>query len=99
MQSNLLIIHGGGPTPVLNSSLYGVIMEARKRLDINHIYGAIGGIKGFLNEQLIDFRTVDDVFLARLLTTPASAIGTARDPLVDDDYLRIAEICKRRSIR
>ena len=99
MPDNLIIIHGGGPTPVLNASLYGAIQQARKHPEIAHIYGAIGGVKGLLSENLVDFRTIDKEALALLLTTPASSIGTARDPLTPDDYQQIAETCERLSIR
>ena len=30
MADNLLVVHGGGPTAVINASLYGVIREAKK---------------------------------------------------------------------
>ena len=40
---NLLIIHGGAPTAVINASLYGVVVEAKSRPEIGHVYGALGG--------------------------------------------------------
>ena len=36
MADNLLIVHGGGPTPVINASLYGVICEAKKNKKIGN---------------------------------------------------------------
>ena len=30
MGENILIVHGGGPTAVINASLYGAITEAKK---------------------------------------------------------------------
>jgi hypothetical protein len=44
MGGNLLVVHGGGPTAVINSTLYGVIMEAKANEEIDTIYGAIGGM-------------------------------------------------------
>lgn len=29
MSQNVLVVHGGGPTAVINASLYGVIEEAK----------------------------------------------------------------------
>ena len=40
---NVLVVHGGGPTAVINSSLYGVIEEAKESGRIDKVYGAIGG--------------------------------------------------------
>ncbi len=43
MKENILVVHGGAPTAVMNASLYGVIREAEKYTNIDHIYSAIGG--------------------------------------------------------
>ena len=40
MAGNVLVVHGGGPTAVINASLYGVIMEAKESGVIDHVYGA-----------------------------------------------------------
>ena len=42
MADNLLVVHGGGPTAVINASLYGVIREAKKNPSIGKVLGAIG---------------------------------------------------------
>ena len=54
MEGNLLVVHGGGPTAVLNASLYGVIREAQASPDIQKIYGAIGGSEAILTENFLD---------------------------------------------
>ena len=48
MGKNVLIVHGGGPTAVINSSLYGVREEARKIGKINKVYAAICGSEEIL---------------------------------------------------
>ena len=49
MKGNLLIVHGGAPTAVINSSLYGAVTEAKKHPDqVDKVYGAIGGSGGML---------------------------------------------------
>ena len=40
MGENILIVHGGGPTSVINASLYGAVKEAKKYKEIEHIYAA-----------------------------------------------------------
>ena len=46
--ANVLVVHGGGPTAVINASLYGVIQEAAECGGIEHVYGAIGGSEAIL---------------------------------------------------
>ena len=43
MADNLIVIHGGGPTAVINSSLYGVIVYAKADRKIGKIYAAKNG--------------------------------------------------------
>ena len=52
--SNLLIVHGGAPTAVMNASLYGVIEEARNSQKIDRVFGAIGGSEAVLAERFLD---------------------------------------------
>ena len=54
MSANVLVVHGGGPTAVINASLYGVVEEARNSGSIGKVYGAIGGSEGILKEQFLD---------------------------------------------
>jgi len=99
MNANMLIIHGGGPTAVINSSLYGVIAEAKKNAVIDKVYGAIGGTEAVFNEQFMDLKTLSDKQMALLLQTPASAIGTSRYPLEQDDYGKMLPILKKYNIK
>lgn len=99
MQGHLLIVHGGGPTAIINASLYGVICEARRHPEIGRIYGARGGMGGLLREELIDLTGLSADRLEGLLQTPGSAIGTSRDPLEKADYERIAAIVQKHGIR
>ena len=48
MADNLLIVHGGGPTAVINASLYGAIREAQASTAVNRVYVALGGTGGLL---------------------------------------------------
>ena len=99
MKDNLVIIHGGGPTAVLNCSLYGAIREAQQSGAVEHVYGAVGGTGGLLRENLLDFGTVPEEELERLPRTPATAIGTSRDALEAEDYARMADILAEKHIR
>ncbi len=94
----------GGPTSVINASACGVFLEALKHDLITDIYGASHGIRGILNEELIDIRQENIEELELLKTTPSSSIGSVRyklkDPSIDDtDYKRILEVFKKYNIR
>ncbi|MFQ7855937.1 MAG: 6-phosphofructokinase [Flavonifractor plautii] len=99
MKENLIIIHGGGPTAVLNCSLYGAVREAQASGLVEHVYGAVGGTGGLLKEKLLVFGSVPEEELERLPTTPATAIGTSRDALEAEDYARMADILAEKRIR
>lgn len=91
MGENLLIIHGGGPTAVINASLYGVLEEAKKYPMLSHIYAAKNGTGGLLKEELIELEDVPEEKLKLLLQTPGSAIGTSREQLEQEEYNKMAE--------
>ena len=71
MKENMLIIHGGGPTAVLNCSLYGAVKEAMESGAVEHVYGAVGGTGGFLKGRLLDFSAV-----------PAEELETFNDHII-----------------
>jgi len=98
MGDNLLIMHGGGPTAVINASLYGVIREAKLHKELDHIYAAKHGTGGLLREELIDLKNIPEEKLVLLLQTPGSAIGTSRDQLEQEEYNRMVEILEKYDI-
>lgn len=98
MGNNLLIMHGGGPTAVINASLYGVIREAKLHKELDHIYAAKNGTGGLLREELIDLKNIPEEKLVLLLQTPGSAIGTSRDQLEQEEYNRMVEILEKYDI-
>lgn len=98
MKKNLLIVHGGGPTAVINSSLYGILSEAYQISDIGKIFAAENGMNGLLNEKFIDLSSISKSLLKDLLDTPGSAIGTSRDELRTDDYRKAVFILEKHNI-
>ena len=92
MGENILIVHGGGPTSVINASLYGAVKEAKKYKEIEHIYAAKNGTGGLMREELIELENVPDEKLELLLNTPGSAIGTSRDQIEQAEYDRMIEV-------
>jgi len=103
MKRNALVAQSGGPSPVINSSLLGVIETCRQYPDrISKIYAAWHGIEGMLFEQLIDMDAQDEKELKLLRNTPcAGFIGTCRYKLKEDqqeDFQRIVDVLRSHDI-
>ena len=75
----ILVAQGGGPTAVINQSLAGVVLEARKFGDVSRVYGAHHGVRGIVNEDLLDLTQETSHNLEMVANTPSSALGSTRD--------------------
>jgi 6-phosphofructokinase 1 len=97
MVKNVIVAQSGGPSPVINNSLRGIIESCRMFPDkFGKVYGAWHGIEGVLSEELLDLSAQCDEEVALLRTTPAAgSIGTCRYKLKDSqqrDFARILEV-------
>ena len=92
----LLVVHGGGPTAVMNCSLYGVVTAAKERGSVE-VYGARQGFAGILMEDFMCLTDISDEKLARLLQTPGSVIGSSRDVVSEADYEAAVEVLHKHS--
>ena len=95
MGKNILIAHGGGPTAVINCSLQGVVEAARTSGQVDKIYAARFGAEGILAGDLIDLTDVPAETVSRLRDTPASAIGSCRRKLGEQDYPTVMNTLKK----
>ena len=86
MKKNVIVGQSGGPTAVINASLYGVVYEALNREDAcGTVYGMINGIEGFLNDQIMDMEPLERSGELELIkTTPGSYLGSCRYKLPED---------------
>ncbi|MBP6676912.1 MAG: 6-phosphofructokinase [Vitreoscilla sp.] len=75
----ILVAQGGGPTAVINQSLVGVVLEARRFRGINRVYGARHGVRGIVNEDFVDLTQETSHNLELVAGTPAAALGSTRD--------------------
>ncbi len=75
----ILVAQGGGPTAVINQSLVGVALEARRFNEVSRIYGARHGVRGIVNEDFVDLTQETSHNLELVATTPSSALGSTRD--------------------
>ena len=98
MGKNILVAHGGGPTAVINCSLQGVVEAARASGKVDKIYAARFGAEGILKGDLIDLTDVSAETITKLGHTPASAIGSCRRKLTDEDYPTVLETLKKFNI-
>ncbi len=102
--NNVVVAQSGGPSPVINNSLRGVVDTCKAFPDtFGTIYAAWHGIEGVLSEELLDLSAQPEEEIALLRTTPAAgAIGTCRYKLKDkqvEDFERIIAIFKAHGIR
>ncbi len=100
---NVIVAQSGGPSPVINNSVRGVVETCREFPKVfGTVYGAWHGIEGVLKEELLDLSAQDPQEIALLRTTPAAgSIGTCRYKLKkgqDEDFARCIEVFKAHNV-
>ncbi|MCX7174221.1 MAG: 6-phosphofructokinase [Proteobacteria bacterium] len=78
-QGKVLVAQGGGPTAVINQSMAGVVLEARKFRNVELVYGAYHGVSGILSEEFLDLTQETSHNIEMVASTPSSALGSTRD--------------------
>ena len=99
---NLVVAQSGGPSPVINNTLRGIVEAARDLPEIGTVYGARHGIEGVLKEELLDLTSQcpDEISLLRY-TPAAGSIGTCRYKLKDgqdEDFDRVIEVLRAHNV-
>jgi 6-phosphofructokinase 1 len=79
MAKTYVIAQGGGPTAVINQTLVGATLEARRRHPKSKVWGARYGVRGLAGGDLVDLSTIPEEELMRIAGTPSSALGSTRD--------------------
>ena len=99
---NLVVAQSGGPSPVINNTLRGIIEAARDLDSIDTVYAARHGIEGVLKEELLDVSSQCPQEISLLRYTPAAgSIGTCRyklKPGQDEDFDRCIEVFKSHNV-
>ena len=75
---NMVVAQSGGPSMVINQSLVGAVMEARRSPRIGRILGARHGLLGILGGDYVDMRRLSAKKLEAIAATPSSALGSCR---------------------
>src|ERR1041384_7548834 len=94
-----LLLHGGGPTQVINASLAGVADACRRSPEVTGLYGARFGIDGLLAADFVDLLALDPARIAVVGRTPGSALGSSRTAVTAADYARMLAVCDAHGIR
>lgn len=103
MPRNVIMAQSGGPTPVINSSLRGIIETCQRFPEIfGKLYAGWHGIEGVLKEELLDLSAQDEDEIALLRNTPAAgSIGSCRyklKPGQDEDFKRVVDVMKAHDV-
>jgi 6-phosphofructokinase 1 len=94
---NLLVLQGGGPTQVLNASLFGVIDEARP--SYRRVLGARFGVEGLVKGDVVDLSAVPATEIARLKDAPGASLGSTRYKATAADLDRIIGVLRGHEVR
>ena len=95
---NMVIAQSGGPSMVINESLVGAVLEARKSAKIGKILGAKHGILGILGNDYIDLRKPSVKKLQAIAETPSSALGSCRKKPDAADCRKIFEAFRKLNV-
>lgn len=100
LAGNCLIGQSGGPSAVNNASVAGIVSEALNHGCIEEVYGALNGVVGILNEDLVDLAAESQQAIRGLRYTPGAALGSCRTKLKkQQDFDRALEVIKAHNIR
>ncbi len=98
----MVVAQSGGPSPVINNSLRGIVETARELGAIGTVYGARHGIEGVLKEELLDLSAQPAEEISLLRVTPAAgSIGTCRyklKPAQTEDFARVIEVFRAHDV-
>jgi len=94
-----VIAQGGGPTAVINQSLVGAVLEARKYDCIENIYGALHGVRGIVDEEFMDLSQATTHNLEMVARTPSSGMLSTRDKPDAEYCAKIFEVLRAHGVR
>lgn len=95
----MLVAQGGGPTAVINQSVVGIALEARKFSQITCVYGALHGVRGIVEEDFVDLSRETTHNLEAVARTPSSALLSTRDKPDEEYCARMFTVLRRHDIR
>ena len=97
-QNAAIVVHGGGPSPVLNASLVGIIDACRRSKKFDRLYGARFGAHGLLRDDWIDLDSLSSELLGRIRRAPGSVLGSSRAVFDQTDVAPVLDVCRKRGV-
>jgi 6-phosphofructokinase 1 len=95
----MVIGQSGGPTVVINQSLVGAVLAARRQASITGILGARHGIAGIMKEDFVDLTAQSVEQLELVATTPAAALGSVRLKPGQAECEKVFEVFRKNDVR
>ena len=99
LEGKVLVAQGGGPTHVINQSVVGVALEARKFSQVTAVYGAVHGVSGIINEDFVDLTRETTHNLEQVADTPSSGLLSTRDKPDEEYCQRMFKVMQAHDIR
>lgn len=79
MAETFVIAQGGGPTAVINQTVAGAALEARRRFPGCRVLGALHGVRGVRDGRFVVLSDLPEEALRAMAATPGAALGSTRD--------------------
>lgn len=102
MNKKLLIVQSGEMSALSNTVIASLVLSAKDLGNYSAVYGAVGGLYGIIDENLLDLTNTTNDELKIIKNTPACVLGTAGGNITYDfgeyEYTRIIEVLKVHSI-
>jgi 6-phosphofructokinase 1 len=99
LEGKVLVAQGGGPTHVINQSVVGVALEARKFTQVTAVYGAVHGVRGIIDENFVDLTRETTHNLEQVAGTPSSGLLSTRDKPDEEYCARMFKVMQAHDIR
>ena len=94
-----MVVQGGGPTAVFNTSLASIVEETLSQSRIKKIFGARSGMKGLSSGDTIDLSGLGPADISSIGSSPGAALGSSRFKPTETDLERCVEHLKRLEVR
>lgn len=101
---NCMIAQSGGPTSVINASVYGLVKENFILEAFDNVYAGLNGIEGILNKKIINLSSMNKEDLENFKHTPSSGLGSCRYKLKDfreneSEYIKLIDILNELNVK
>lgn len=96
--ANCIVAQSGGPSPVINATVAGIVQANQLNPIYDHVYGGLNGIEGVLQERFVDLTKMTERENLVLRQTPSSALGSCRYKLkrsTTEDFEKVFSVMEK----